>query len=169
LKPVFRLQEQMGNKYLGGMFWMNKKRFLYESKIRADEMLAKKKAKKEKKLAAGNERKIKKKMGLLRYYLCPFCRSMFDDTTNVGLTEDQIKDKMRLQRLEQLAAKNPVTSAWKKYEKKVKVESGGTEDYIVEKHLKTERHRDARAMSRADRRNERKSDADLHHHPSTTD
>jgi hypothetical protein len=88
--------------------------------------------------------------------------------TNAGLTEDQIRDKMRLQRLEQLAAKNPVTSAWKKYEKKINVENG-VSDYIIEKHLKTERHRDARASTRAERRNERRGDAELHHHPNTSD
>ena len=104
-------------------------------------------------------------MGLLRYYLCPFCRGFYMDE-NRGLTDDQLRDKLRLQRLEQLAAKNPVTSGWKKYEKKVKITN---DDYVVEKQLKTERHRDARSMSRAERRAERTQDDDLKHHPSATD
>jgi len=169
LKPVFRLQEKMQNKYLGESYWNKKKRFLYESKLRADALLAKKKAKKEKKRNAGNEKRIKKKMGILRYYLCPFCRSLYDDNSINGLTEDQLKDKMRLLRLEQLAAKNPFTSSWKKYEKKIKASAGGSEDYVVEKHLKTERHREARAIGRNARKSERLRDEDLKHHPSTSD
>lgn len=62
LKPVFTLQTKMCHKYLGESYWNSKKRFLYESKLRADALLAKKKAKKEKKANAGNERKIKKRM-----------------------------------------------------------------------------------------------------------
>ena len=169
LKPIFRIQEKLANKYLGVKFWESKKRFLFESKIRADLLLAKKKAKKEKKADAGNQKKIKKKMGLLRYYLCPFCRGMYDDRNTDGLTDDQIRDRERLARLEALASKNPVTSGWKKYEKKIKAESGGSENYAVEKQLKTERHREARAMNRAERRTERKNDSDLHHHPSASD
>jgi Ca2+-binding EF-hand superfamily protein len=166
LKPVFRIQEQMCTKYMGESYWNWKKRSLYEAKLRADVLLAKKKAKKEKKANAGKEKKIKKKMGLLRYYLCPFCRNWYRDD-DFGLTDDQKKDKERLMRLEQLAAKNPYTSGWKKYEKKIKTDKGGTEDYVVEKQLKTERHRDARAQGRASRRAERTHDDDLKHHPST--
>ena len=168
LKPIFRLQSCFVNKYLGEKYWEWKKRSIFEAKIRADLLLAKKKAKKEKKARSGVDKKIKKKMGLLRYYLCPFCRSMYEDET-YGLSDDQKRDKERLARLEVLAAKNPFTSGWKKYEKKIKEDKGGSTDYVVEKQLKTERHREARATGRAARRSERTDDPDLKHHPSTSD
>ena len=122
---------------------------------------ARKKAKKEKKARAHRDRKIKKKMGILRYYCCPCFRSWYDDYDDSRLTDDEKAQRARLARLEQLAAKNPETSAWKKYQKKIDPKVGGKEDYVVEKVLKTERHREARALGRAARRQERKEDDSL--------
>jgi Ca2+-binding EF-hand superfamily protein len=161
LKPVFRLQTKMMMKFCGEGYWEWKKRSLYESKIRAEAIFAKKKAKKEKKARAGKDRKIKKKMGILRYYCCPCIRSWYDEFDESKLTEDEKAQRARLARLEQLAAKNPETSAWKKYQKKADPTAGGKEAYTVEKVLKTERHREARAMGRAARRQERKDDDGL--------
>ena len=166
LKPAFRFQEKVCNKYLGVPYWEKKKRSLYEGKLRADKLLEKKKARKKKKANAGKDRKIKKRMGLLRYYMCPCIRFMYDPEDESRLTDEQKADKIRLARLEQLAAKNPVTSAWKKYEKKVESKFGGNEDYAVEKQLKTERHREARQMGRAERKAQRAQHDDLKHHPS---
>ena len=65
-------------------------------------------------------------------------------------------------RLEQLAAKNPETAAWKKFQRRTDPKNGGKQEYVVEKVLKTERHREARANNRAARRAERKEDDGLH-------
>lgn len=161
LKPVFRLQEKVMRKFCGVSYWEDKKRSLYEGKLRAEALMAKKKAKKEKKARSHRDKKIKKKMGILRYYCCPCFRSWYDDYDETRLTDEEKAQRARLARLEQLAAKNPETSAWKKYQKKADPKAGGKEEYVVEKVLKTERHREARALGRAARRAERKEDDSL--------
>ena len=161
LKPIFRLQEQICEKFLGEGYWDFKKRDIYEAKLRADRMIEKKKEKKERKKNAQRDKKIKKKMGLLRYYLCPCIRYLYDPEDITHLSDDELKARERLKRLQELAAKNPETTAWKKYKKKLDNKQGNGDDYIVEKHLKTERHREARAMGRARRQQERKEDEAL--------
>ena len=65
--------------------------------------------------------------------------------------------------LEELSQKNPNTAHWKQLEKKIDPTKGGSEGYVVDKILKTERHREARSTARADRRAERKHDDSLAH------
>jgi len=163
LEPAFRLQRCVMNKYMGAAYWESKKRFLHESRIKADLIIAKKKAKKEKKARAGKERKIKKSMGILRYYLCPCLRFMYDPDSGYGLTEEQKAAAARNKRLEELALKNPTTAHWKKFAKKIDPKQGGSDDYVVVKVLKTERHREVRQSARANRRAERKNDDVLAH------
>lgn len=169
LAPAFRFQERVMVKFLGVNYWESKKRLLYEGKLMAEAIMAKKKAKKEKKARAGRDRKIKKKMGILRYYCCPCFRSWYDEYAEERLTDEEKAQRARLLRLEQLAAKNPETAAWKKFQRRTDASTGGKQDYVVEKVLKTERHREARASSRAARKAERKEDDSLHAKARTND
>ena len=84
-------------------------------------------------------------------------------------TDEEKAQRARLLRLEQLAAKNPETAAWKKYQRRADPIEGGKQEYVVEKVLKTERHREARASTRAQRRAERKEDNSLHAAARTND
>jgi len=169
LEPAFQFQRNVMQKYMGISYWEAKKRFLFEARIKADILLAKKKAKKEKKARAGKERKIKKSMGILRYYLCPCLRFMYDPDSGYGLTDEQKAAAARNKRLEELAIKNPQTAHWKKFSKKIDPRVGGSEDYVVVKVLKTERHREVRQSARADRRAERKNDDILAHQSTEND
>lgn len=162
LAPAFRFQERVMIKFIGVSYWEAKKRLLYEGKLKAEAIMAKKKAKKEKKARAGRDKKIKKKMGILRYYCCPCFRSWYDEYAEERLTDEEKAQRARLLRLEQLAAKNPETAAWKKFQRRADPKEGGKQEYVVEKVLKTERHREARANNRAARRAERKDDDSLH-------
>lgn len=163
LEPAFRWQHLMAVKYGGVEYWEQKKRRLFEDKLKADVILAKKKAKREKKQNFKKIQKIKKNMGILRYYCCPCIRFMYDPDDERGMTEEQIREKHAKKRDEELRAKNPDTAHWKQLEKKIDPNKGGSESYVVEKILKTERHREARSNARAERRAERKHDDSLAH------
>jgi len=163
LEPAFRFQFLMEQQYGGVPYWENKKRRLFEDKLRADSLLAKKKAKREKKANFKRIQKTKKNMGILRYYCCPCIRFMYDPEDERGMTEEQKKERDFKKRSEELAQKNPNTAHWKQLEKKIDPTKGGSEGYVVDKILKTERHREARSTARADRRAERKHDDSLAH------
>lgn len=163
LEPAFRFQFLMEEKYGGHSYWEQKKRRLYEDKLRADKLLAKKQAKKRRKENWKKDAKIRKSMGTLRYYLCPCIRFMYDPNDERGMTEAQRAARELERRQEELATKNPETAHWKKIEKKIDPKKGGSESYVVEKVLKTGRHRDARANRRAEQRAERKADESLAH------
>ena len=59
-----------------------------------------------------------------------------------------------------LAAKNPETAPWKKFEKKLDEQGPG---FIQEKIVKSVRHREQRAETRAEKKAKRRSDEDLQH------
>ena len=163
LSPAFRFQYHMCERYGGVAYWEKKKRRLFEDKLKADKLLATKAAKRLKKLNRKKDMKIKKAMGALRYYLCPCIRYMYDPEDERGMTEEQKAERRNKKRAEELATKNPTTAHWKKLEKKLDPQKGGSENYLVEKVVKTERHREIRAAGRAERRAERKSDDALVH------
>lgn len=163
LQPAFRFQQLMAEMYGGVSYWTRKKRRLMEDRIRADRLLEKKRIKKEKKLLAKRDNKVKKSMGILRYYMCPCLRFMYDPNDERGMTEAQ-KAALALQRrTEELAQKNPETPAWRALEKKIDPSRGGSERYVGDKLAKTERPREERAQGRAERRAERKQDETLAH------
>lgn len=163
LEPAFRWQHHMEEKYGGVAYWEKKKRRLYEDKLKADKLLEKKKAKREKKQNFKKIQKIKKSMGILRYYICPCIRFMYDPDDERGMTEEQKRERDAKNREALLNAKNPSTTHWKQLERKLDPAKGGSDSYVVERVLKTERHREARSTSRAERRAERKQDDVLAH------
>ena len=112
-------------------------------------------------------------MGLIRYYVCPCWRYMFDPNLKNQLTEEERRARdaaiAKAKRDAELRAKNPITATWERIEKKK--ENLGEEkfaEYVVEKHLKTEVFRNARADDRHERRRQRAKNPELRHKFSTT-
>lgn len=170
LAPIFMLQAKMMVRFQGEIWWNNKKNLLLvrnEDKAIEDEEAEKKKLKNSTETKARN-RKIKRNMGLLMYLLCPCWHHHYDPTPPIdfeGIQKAKDEEDRLLKQLvkqQQLASKNPETAAWKKFKKMEQME-GGTTEYIINQHIKTEKHRDARVESRADRRAKRKNDDDLRH------
>ncbi len=109
-------------------------------------------------------------MGLVKYFLCPCLRRFYDPT----LTEyDHLSEEEKIERDKQLAIarrqaelriKNPETAQWLKYQKKIEeteVEQPEGVGYVAEKIISTERPREIRAESRAERKKQRSLDPDL--------
>lgn len=175
MKPVFRLQTTMQQHSISEAYWDDKKRELHDKRMLADLIMKKKAEKKLNKKKNVKERKLKKKMGLIKYYLCP-CYRKFYDTDNVVdyLTEDEKKEraeKIKLaRRMADLKAKNPETAPWKKFEKKINpdITPGGDAAFVEEKIEKIERKRGERVENRAERRRKRQNDEHLVHKFSTT-
>jgi hypothetical protein len=113
-------------------------------------------------------RKIKRNMGLLMYLLAPCWHHHYDPTPPIdfeGIQKAKDEEDRRMKQIvkqQELASKNPETSAWKKF-KKIDLIVGGTTEHIINQHVKTEKHRDARVETRADRKAKRKNDDDLRH------
>jgi hypothetical protein len=117
---------------------------------------------------AQKAKKIKRAMGLLMYYSCPCLRFLYDPSRQEEIIDANVKaerEKLAAEarRKADLVAKNPETKAWKEFETKVNPDKGGTAEYVVERHMKTERQREVRAESRADRKTRRKRDKNLQH------
>lgn len=164
-EPVMEYQHRMMIAFMGLGWWTKKKRALVDYK-EAEIMQAEAKVKRrlERKLSK-KSRVIKRKMGVLKYYMCPWFRHLYDPD---HVTEEERAEKARLaalaKRQAELDAKNPVTHEWKKYEKKmekVKETHGDVDKFIEEKMNETQRARDDRSDNRADRKAARQKLNDL--------
>lgn len=137
-EPAFRLQQQMMAGFMGEMWWNKMKRRNQDRKEEADLKIKKQEQKKLKRIQAKKNRKIKRNMGLLRYYLCPCWRSAFDPTLSEydKLTEEEKKERDKqlaiLRRQADLKVKAPETLAWDKYKKKLGVTHNKQLDVIIE-------------------------------------
>lgn len=130
--------------------------------------MRKKEEKKQRKAQDVKERKVKKKMGLIMYYMCPCFRVYYDPSRGDELlTADEKAERDRrlaeARRQAELRVKNPETAQWKNFEKKIDPEVGEGETYVIERHVKTERKRNERAISREERKKKRMDDQDLKH------
>jgi hypothetical protein len=182
-EPAFRLQQQMIFCIQGETWWTNKKRTNQNLKDEADHKIKQVEKKKEKRKQTKKNRKVLRAMGLLKYYMCPCLRKYYDPS----LTDyDQMTEEEKLERDKQLALvrrqaelriKNPETAQWIKYQRKVdgqvalvKDAEGGDAvlSYVADKIHATERPREMRADSRADRRKQRNNDPDLKFKARTT-
>eukprot|EP01031_Cornospumella_fuschlensis_P031398 gene31398-37952_t len=192
-EPAFRLQQLMMMHTTGEMWWTLKKRAMQDHKEEAEFKLRQQAEKKERKKMQKRNRKIQRNMGLLKYYLCPCFRALYDPTLTAydKMTEAEKaefdKQAAVLRRQAELKLKNPETAAWRKYEKKLGlgtiVETDGLKEskqpsssptvslvslavedlmaeskvpYLEEKILATQRPREERAMTREERRKQRK-------------
>jgi hypothetical protein len=144
-----------------------------EKKEAADRIIAMEKKKKDDAKKQEHQRKIKKNMGLIRYFLCPCWRHHFDPALKHAMTEEERRAHeeaiAQAKREAELRAKNPITSTWAKMEKKM--ETMGQEKFketVLEKHVKTETFRGARAGNRQQRKAARERDPELKHNFATT-
>lgn len=166
-EPAFRLQQQMTIKFMGELFWINRKRTLQDQRDEADAKIRKINEQKLRRARNKTERKIQRNMGLIKYFCCPCLRRFYDPTKNNGqeLTEEQKAEKereiARMRREQALKLKNPETAQWQKFQTKIKSQPVTATKYLQQKHNLTERPREERALSRAERRKERKKDPDL--------
>lgn len=128
--PAFRIQQTMITQTMGQRWWDRKKRYLYEEKVRRD-MIEQLAARKEHtRLLKLREKRIRKKMGLLRYMCCPAQRAAFrklfpvDDAeaektlSDAELQAQKAKQREVERKLRELNAKNPETGAWKEYQQR---------------------------------------------------
>ena len=127
--PAFRIQTNMMVCTMGYRWWDARKRHLHnerERKRMMDEISSRKEYMRLLKL---RDRKVRKKMGLLRYALCKDQRAEYeklfpiDDDGNDGPSESEIEAMRKKQReierrLAELAVKNPETDEWKAYVQK---------------------------------------------------
>ena len=110
---------------------------MYDAKVRADILIEKKRQKKLAKGRYAQEKKVKKSMGLLRYYLCPCLRVYYDPSrSDELLTDDQRAAKAAklaaIRRQQDLDAKNPETPYSRKFLKRLDPAQGGSEDVVIE-------------------------------------
>jgi len=132
LYPAYRLQYNMMLTTMGEEWWNGRKALLQdirEDKVKAEEL---KRAKKEARKEKMRQRKIRKKMGILRYYCCPFLRSAYDKLypkeppvvehkESAAERKERLRmERERLKRIEEIAMKNPETEEWQKYLEKKK-------------------------------------------------
>ncbi|RYG68414.1 hypothetical protein EON64_05215 [archaeon] len=124
-EPAFRLQQLMMMHTMGEMWWTLKKRAMQDHKEEVELKLRQQSEKKERKKLQKRNRKIQRNMGLLKYYLCPCFRALYDPTLTaydkMSEAEKAEFDKQAavLRRQAELKLKNPETAAWRKYEQKV--------------------------------------------------
>ena len=162
------LQVRMINTFCGQDWWDRKKQKLQDAR---DEIKRKEKDAKltdEKRQERARMKKVKKKMGVIRYFCCPCFRYKYRDLEGEKAYQTALDEKARRKaqilkerREYDLRMKNPITDAWVKFEKKIEPEKGGSETFIPKKEVKMERKRNERKENRADRRKKRLDDPDL--------
>jgi hypothetical protein len=124
-EPAFRLQQLMMIHTMGEVWWTLKKRSLQDFKEEEERKAKKLVARKEKRKQQKKNRKIQRNMGLVKYYLCPCFRSYYDPSLTAydKMTEEEKAEWDRqvavARRSAELKLKNPETTAWQKYEKKL--------------------------------------------------
>ena len=137
---------------------------LVKEKIENEVLQIEKTAKKNEPDRKARDRKIKGNMGMLMYYMCPMYRDYFDPT--VGRDYRKIEqERLAAQKLKDALAHktedvtNPETAEWHRFTKKVEDDK----DYVITRHLKTEKNREIRTGGRAERKAKRKNQIDPHH------
>ncbi|KAJ1454062.1 hypothetical protein M885DRAFT_522568 [Pelagophyceae sp. CCMP2097] len=159
--PAFRIQLSMINETMGQRWWDRKKRQLFDEKVRKA-MIEQLSARKEHgRLVKLREKRVRKKMGVFRYFLCPGQRKMYRDLFPIDdveadrkLNEMELAEQKKRQReierrIRELRAKNPETHAWHEYKKRK-----ARKDYAASK--VTEAPRERRSLVDRDRKMRRR-------------
>ena len=123
---------------MGKKWWNQKKRDLYEDKVRQDLIDTLDQRKEASRLRKMQEKRLRKKMGFLRYFCCMHQRKIFRQLYPVkggSLEEEAQKKKTEQQlalekqrrrdierRIKELQELNPETAAWKRYKAKLKAQ-----------------------------------------------
>ncbi|GMH61169.1 hypothetical protein TrRE_jg8045 [Triparma retinervis] len=135
--PAFRIQNNMMVKYMGETWWNKKKRQLQDMKNLKAKRKREKELEEDAKFERLRQRKIRKKMGLIKYYACPWNRKVYDKMfpkrvkdVDHGLSAEELaelrkKAREEAKRLEEMMIKNPSTQEWRNYlkskERKTKI------------------------------------------------
>jgi len=169
-QPAFTLYLNMSTWIMGQKFWAAKKDEIKKIKEAERKKDLKTKNTKELRAIRSAQKKLRKRMGLCRYYCCPFLRPFFDGSMKPPPTQEQLDAKAKkaaeiaaAKRAAELALKNPNTAAWEKHkERKVQhkevVKGTEKEDktYLEVHEEKIHRKRNERVEKREDRRQKRK-------------
>jgi hypothetical protein len=167
-QPAFFLQFQFMAFFMGETWWSWKKnqcrcRLEDDVEKKVKEEMIKKKLSPE---TRARNRKIKRNMGVIMYYICPWWRSFYDPTKEPEEDEDQEereRQKALARKAASLAAKNPETPASRAFEEKTNPTKGGSKVYVLQSHAKTGRQREHRAAGRDERKRDRKGKDELVH------
>lgn len=165
-QPAFTLYINMTRHVMGERFWSRKKDEIRKIKAVERKRDLRTKNTKEIRLLRSAQKKLRKRMGLCRYYCCPFLRPFFDGSMVPPLTQGQLDARAKkaadiaaAKRTAELALKNPNTAAWDKHkERKIHFEEQkkGTENeeesYLQVHQEKIFRKRNERVEKRQDRR-----------------
>lgn len=135
--PAFRIQNNMMIAYMGERWWAKKKQMLQDMKDLKAKRKKEKEMEEDAKFERLRQRKIRKKMGMLKYYLCPWNRKAYDKMfprrqkeQDHGLSAEELaelrkKAREEAKRLEEMMIKNPETQEWRNYmkskERKLKI------------------------------------------------
>lgn len=127
--PAFRIQNNMMVRYMGESWWNKKKRQLQDMKNLKAKRKREKELEEDAKFEKLRQRKIRKKMGMIKYYLCPWNRKIYDKMyprrvkeADHGLSAEELAELRRkareeAKRLEEMMIKNPTTQEWRNYQK----------------------------------------------------
>ena len=125
--PAFRLNTSFIEKIMGEKYWMKKKRQLQDVKDKKRREQEKKKQRALAKAERIRQRKIRKKMGTLYYYLCPCLREhwdkLFPPPENNEISDAEKKKRMRdalenQKRQEDIDQKNQLSLEYMKFKEK---------------------------------------------------
>ena len=128
LEPAFRLQQFMMTHTMGEVWWTLKKRALQNDKDENELKMKKIEERKERRKQQKRNKKIQRNMGLLKYYMCPCMRKYYDPASSEleKLSAEQKAEREKqlkiLKRQNELKIKNPETTDWVKYQKKVQTD-----------------------------------------------
>lgn len=171
-QPAFNLNINMRRYVMGERYWERKKDQIRKFKEEQKKNDIRTKNTKEMRAMRAAQKKLRRRMGLCRYYCCPFLRPFFDGSFAPPPTQQELDARAKraaeiaaAKRAAELALKNPNTDAWEKYkEKKVhfeEKENASKENnekvtYLEVQQEKILRKRNQRVERRQDRRNNRK-------------
>jgi Ca2+-binding EF-hand superfamily protein len=125
--PALRIQNNMMIHYMGNDWWEKKKRLLQDLKDLKARRKREKAMEAEAKFERLRQRKIRKKMGVMKYYCCPWNRKQWDKMfprhqaeVSTALSAEELaelrkKAREEAKRLEELLIKNPETQEWRNY------------------------------------------------------
>ncbi|GMH74120.1 hypothetical protein TrLO_g4790 [Triparma laevis f. longispina] len=125
--PAYRIQNNMMIAYMGENWWSKKKQHLQDIKDLKAKRKREKELEEDAKFERLRQRKIRKKMGMLKYYLCPWNRKAYDKMfprrvkeLDHGLSAEELAELRRkareeAKRLEEMMIKNPETAEWRNY------------------------------------------------------
>lgn len=127
LYPAFRLQQNFMVYTMGCKWWDRTKMRLHDDKVRRHMIETRAAGLERKRVLNLVEKRVRKKMGLLRYLCCSGQRAAYralfpiDETKNHNHTQaqrthNQEKQRRAMERkARQVAARNPETAVWQKY------------------------------------------------------